>query len=57
MSLQSTASTAREGSKSLKITVPQGIAVYLELDTGDKVEWKMENIKGRRVAVVKKVKK
>lgn len=57
MSLESTTSTARIGSKSLRATIPEGIVAYLELENSDRLEWKMENIKGRRVAVVKKVKK
>ena len=56
MSLESTTSTARIGSKSLRATIPEGIVAYLELGNSDKLEWKMENIKGRRVAIVKKVK-
>lgn len=56
MSLESTTSTARIGSKSIRATIPEGIAVYLELKTGDKLEWKMDNAKGRRVVIVRKVK-
>ena len=57
MSLESTTSTARIGSKSLRATIPEGIVAYLELENSDRLEWKMENVKGRRVAIVKKVKK
>lgn len=56
MSLESTTSNARIGSKSIRATIPVGIVAYLELEIGDKLEWKMENIKGRRVAVVRKLK-
>lgn len=56
MSLESTTSTARIGSKSLRATIPEGIVAYLELENSDRLEWKMENVKGRRVAIVKKVK-
>jgi len=55
MSLESKTSIARIGSKSLRATIPEGIVAYLELENSDRLEWKMENIKGRRVAVVRKM--
>jgi len=58
MSLESTALSAGKGTKSLRGTIPKGIVVYLELEKSNKLEWKMEYIRGgRRVAVVKKMKK
>lgn len=57
MSLESSTSASREGSRSLKATIPSAIVAYLELEAGTRLEWKMENVRGRRVAVVKKVKK
>jgi len=56
MSLQSTVGIARTGAKSLRATVPEGIAVFLELTEGDKLEWKMQidASTGERYAVVRK---
>ena len=57
MSLKSTVALAKSDSKSLRATVPEGIAVYLELQVGDKLEWKMSsNEDGVRIAVVRKAK-
>jgi len=56
MSLKSTLSTARPNTVSLRATVPEGIVAFLELRTGDKLEWKMEIINGERVAIVRKIK-
>ncbi|MGA3060139.1 MAG: AbrB family transcriptional regulator [Candidatus Bathyarchaeia archaeon] len=56
MSLKSKTSIARPKSKSLRATVPEGIAAFLELNAGDTLEWKMEIIQGERVATVKKAK-
>lgn len=54
MSLESKVSIARPESKSLRATVPEGIVAFLDLKSGDKLEWKMEIMDGVRVAVVKK---
>lgn len=54
MSLTSTVSIARPGTKSLRVTIPSGMVAFLELRAGDKLEWKMEIIDGERVAVVRK---
>ena len=54
MSLTSTVGVARPGTMSLRATVPEGIVVFLELEAGNKLEWKMEIIDGERVAVVQK---
>ena len=54
MSLTSTVGIARTGTMSLRATVPEGIAVFLELEAGDKLEWVMEFMDGERVAVVRK---
>ncbi len=55
MSLKSKLTEARPGSSSLRATVPEGIVAFLELTDNDKLEWKMEIIDGKRVAVVKKL--
>jgi hypothetical protein len=55
MSLKSKTSIARPGSASLRATIPEGIVAFLDLKQGDKLEWKMELIKNKRVAVVQKL--
>jgi hypothetical protein len=55
MSLKSKTSIARPGSTSLRATVPEGIAVFLELNEGDTLEWRMET-NGERTATVRKAK-
>ena len=55
MNLQSTLSTARTGTTSLRATIPEGIVAFLEVTEGDKLDWKMEVMKdGERVVVVTK---
>jgi hypothetical protein len=54
MSLKSTLGIAKTGTTSLRATVPEGIVAFLELKAGDKLEWKMEIINNKRVAIVKK---
>lgn len=55
MSLKSKLTEARPGSPSLRATVPEGIVAFLDLKESDKLEWKMEIIDGKRVAVVRKL--
>ena len=57
MSLESKVGIARTGTQSLRATVPQGIVAFLELEAGDKLDWKMEIIGGQRVAIVQKIKR
>jgi hypothetical protein len=54
MSLKSKVSMARPKSKSLRATIPEGMVAFLELQLGDRLEWKMEIINGERVAIVRK---
>jgi hypothetical protein len=54
MSLQSTVGIARTGAKSLRATVPEGIVAFLELNEGDKLEWRMDVRNGERLAIVRK---
>jgi hypothetical protein len=56
MSLKSKTSIARPKSKSLRATVPEGIAVFLELAAGDTLEWQMKDLNGERIATVRKAK-
>ena len=55
MSLTSKVGIAKTGTMSLRATVPEGIVAFLEIQPGDKLDWRMEIIEGERVAVVKKV--
>lgn len=50
--LKSTLVYSRAGTTSLKATVPQGIVAFLDLESGEKLEWEMEIIDGKRVAIV-----
>ena len=56
MSLKSKVSIARPKSKSLRATIPEGIVAFLDLKKGDKLDWRMEIIGERRVAIVRKMK-
>ncbi|MGI0046469.1 MAG: AbrB/MazE/SpoVT family DNA-binding domain-containing protein [Nitrosotalea sp.] len=56
MDLESTASTARTGTNSLRVTVPEGIVAFLGLEVGDKLQWIMDTDKNDRIVIVKKKK-
>ena len=56
MSLLSTVGIAKLGTKSLRATVPEGIVAYLELQPGDRLNWKMEIISDEKVVLVRKAK-
>jgi hypothetical protein len=47
-------SLAKKGTKSLKTTVPEGIAEFLELTDKDEIEWKMQVHNQERLVMVKK---
>jgi bifunctional DNA-binding transcriptional regulator/antitoxin component of YhaV-PrlF toxin-antitoxin module len=55
MSLKTKASLARPGSPSLRATIPEGIVAFLNIKEGDTLEWKMEMIDDKRVAIVEKM--
>jgi hypothetical protein len=55
MNPQTTVGIAKTGVRSLRGTIPESIVIYLELESGDKLEWKMDAMDGKRVAVVSKV--
>jgi hypothetical protein len=57
MTLITRIALAKAGTKSLKSTVPEGIAEYLQLKDKDELEWNMEMRNNERVAIVKKVTK
>ncbi|MGI0088269.1 MAG: AbrB/MazE/SpoVT family DNA-binding domain-containing protein [Nitrosotalea sp.] len=57
MSLETTASSAKKDTKSLRATIPEGIVVYLGLKDGDKLEWNMKVIDGKPTALVRKGRK
>ena len=57
MSLKSKVSIARPRSKSLRATIPEGIVAFLDLEKGDKLDWRMEIApNSERIVVVKKLK-
>lgn len=56
MSLKSKTSIARPKSKSLRATIPEGIAVFLGLTAGDTLEWQMTDTPNGRTATVRKAK-
>jgi bifunctional DNA-binding transcriptional regulator/antitoxin component of YhaV-PrlF toxin-antitoxin module len=55
MSLKSKISIARPKSKSLRATIPEGIAVFLQLKPGDKLEWTMATSGSERAVIVNKI--
>jgi hypothetical protein len=56
MSLSSTVGIAKLGTKSLRATVPEGVVAYLDLEAGDKLDWRMEIEDGEKVVKIKKLK-
>jgi bifunctional DNA-binding transcriptional regulator/antitoxin component of YhaV-PrlF toxin-antitoxin module len=54
MSLESTVGIAKVGTRSLRATVPEGIAAFLGIQAGDKLQWKMDIQNNKRVAIVNK---
>ena len=58
MSLQSTLGTARPGTRSLRATVPEGIVAFLQLNEGEKLDWRMEvdETTHERYVIVRKTK-
>jgi bifunctional DNA-binding transcriptional regulator/antitoxin component of YhaV-PrlF toxin-antitoxin module len=56
MSLESTATSARPKTKSLRATIPEGVVAFLNLESGDSLEWKMDIEKNERIVIVKKKK-
>lgn len=57
MSLESTASSAKKDTKSLRATIPEGVVFYLGLKDGDKLEWQTKIIDGKNTVIVRKAKK
>ena len=56
MSLESTATSARPKTKSLRATIPEGAVAFLNLQSGDSLEWIMDIEKNERIVIVKKKK-
>ncbi|MGP8125723.1 MAG: hypothetical protein ACLQEQ_07690 [Nitrososphaerales archaeon] len=54
MSLETTVGVAKVGTKSLRATVPEGIVAFLDLSSGDKLEWRMDIENGKKVVKVRK---
>jgi bifunctional DNA-binding transcriptional regulator/antitoxin component of YhaV-PrlF toxin-antitoxin module len=57
MSLETTIGIAKIGTKSLRATIPEGVVAYLNLQSGDKLEWRMEIEDGQKVVKVRKATK
>lgn len=57
MSLESSVASARKESKSLRATIPEGIVAYLDLKATDKLEWKMDVLKGKKVVYITRSRK
>lgn len=55
MELVTNVNLAKKDSHSLRITIPEAIAHYLNLEPGDKVNWVMEISRGKKVAIVRRV--
>jgi hypothetical protein len=55
MPLKSKTSIARPKSKSLRATIPEGIAEYLQLQPGNTLEWTMTDTPDGRAATVRKL--
>lgn len=54
MGLITRVASAKKGTRSLKTTVPEGIAEFLELSDKDELEWKMLIQNDNRIATVQK---
>lgn len=40
--------------KGLRASIPDSVRRFLDLDSGDKLEWKMDTINGEQVAIVRR---
>ncbi len=56
MGVISRVTRSTKSSKSVKATIPEAIAEFLQLSNGDGVEWVMETKGDERYAVVRKFK-
>ena len=56
MSLVTTVGVAKIGTKSLRATIPEGIVAFLELQDGDKLDWRMDFVNSEKVVHVRKSK-
>jgi len=56
MTLVITVGVAKAGTNSLRATLPQGIASYLNLEPGDRLEWVMNYKNNERIVIVSKKK-
>ena len=54
MNLESTVSTARPNTTSLRATIPEGIVFYLDLKDKDKIEWVKISLNGKDMVIVRK---
>lgn len=45
---------AKKGTNSLRTTIPEGIVEFLNINAGDKIEWKMELQNGKKYVSMSK---
>ena len=55
MHLKSRVRKLKKAENGMVAPVPRGIIAYLQLQHGDKIEWKMERIGDQRVVIVSKI--
>lgn len=55
--MKSITAKARPHSDSLRATIPKGIVEFLQLNSGDLLDWKMEFKDGVRVVEVRRLEK
>ncbi|MGC1709764.1 MAG: hypothetical protein WA799_08205 [Nitrosotalea sp.] len=56
MSYESAVANAKKNTKSIRATIPEAIVKYLDLESGDKLEWKMEGSIAKPFVTVRKAK-
>jgi len=54
MTLKTVTTQAKAGTKSIRVTVPEGAVAYLGIEPGDELEWLMESIGGKKVLIIQK---
>jgi len=57
MGSQTTATSAKKDTKSLRVTIPEGVVEYLKIEDGDKLEWELEGSVAKPSVLVRRAKK
>jgi|GEM_PF-532563 len=52
--LVTTATLASPKTKSLRATLPEGVVAYLGIADGDRLDWRMEVMEGKKVVMMTK---